>query len=159
MHPDPKRILPIIVVLFLLGGGYYLWSNGLLPGSVSTANDENLVSGFIEGDEYKVASELAGRVNAINVTEGDRVMQGQTLIELDHALLDAQIAQTQAALITAQAQLKLVANSARTSDVAAAEAALKAAQENSAKVRGGATASPLTGVRSSSTTTGESADS
>ena len=55
-----------------------------------TADENNIVSGFIEGKEYKVASEISGRVNTVAVDQGARVTAGQTLIELDHALLDAQ---------------------------------------------------------------------
>lgn len=140
---ERKRIIPIVLVLLLLGGGYYLWSNGLLPGMTPAVNDENVVSGFIEGKNYKVTSEISGRVSTVAVEEGARVTAGQTLVELDHALLDAQIAQQQAAVNTAQAQLTLVQTPARASDVSAAQAALKAAQENYDKVSGGATASDL----------------
>ena len=143
MHPNPKRILPVLVVLLVLGGGYYLWSNGLLPGMTPLTKAENSVSGFIEGKEFRVASELAGRVSAVHVDEGARVTAGQLLLELDHALLDAQIAQAQAAVNTAQAQLNLAQTPARASDVAAAQAALKAAQENFEKLRAGANASDL----------------
>lgn len=147
MHPNPKRIIPLVIFLLLLGGGYYLWSNGMLPGMLPTANDENIVSGFIEGAEYKVAAEISARVRAVHVDEGARVVQGQPVIELDHALLDAQITQAQAAINTAQAQLDLIKSPAREADVAAAQAALKAAQENFDKVRGGATASDLTAAQ------------
>lgn len=138
-----KRIIPIVIVLLLLGGGYYAWSNGLLPGTTRIVSDEGTASGFIEAQEFKVASEIPGRVVVVNADEGAHVVSGQTLIELDHTLLDAQIAQAQAGVDTAQAQLNLVQNPARASDVAAAEAALNAAQENFDKVRGGANASDL----------------
>lgn len=138
-----RRIIPVVIILLLLGGGYYAWSNGLLPGMTRGLNDETSASGFIEAEEYKVASEMPGRVRAVNVDEGARVTAGQTLIELDHALLDAQIAQAQAAVDTAQAQLNLVQNPSRASDVAAAQAALKAAQESYDKVRAGANESDL----------------
>ena len=147
MHPNPKRIVPVIVILLLLGGGYYLWSNGLLPGMTPVVNDANSVSGFIEGKEYKVASELSGRVSVVKVDEGARVTAGQLVIELDHALLDAQIAQAQAAVNTAQAQLNLVQTPARASDIAAAQAALNAAKENFEKLRAGANASDLTAAQ------------
>lgn len=138
-----KRILPIVIVLLVLGGGYYLWSNGLLPGTTRPANNNDIVSGFIEGEPYKIASEIAGRVTLVNVDEGAQVTAGQTLVELDHTLLDAQIAQAQSAVETAQAQLTLAQTPARASDVTAAQAAVSAAQENLDKVRGGATASDL----------------
>ncbi len=145
MHPNPKRIFPVIVVLLLLGGGYYLWSTGQLPfvANANAANDQDIVSGFIEGDSLKIASELSGRINAVNVDEGARVQAGMVLVELDHTLLDAQIAQAQAAVDTAQAQLTQLQKSARPSDLAAAEAALQAAKENYAKLSAGANASDL----------------
>src|SRR5207247_522170 len=127
------------IVLLLLGGGYYLWSSGLLPGTTRPANENDIVSGFIEGEQYKIASEIAGRVTVVNVDEGAQVSAGETLVELDHTLLDAQIAQAQAAVETAQAQLTLAQTPARASDVTAAQAAVAAAQQNLDKVRGGAT--------------------
>src|SRR5581483_8872513 len=129
----------------LIGGGYYLWETGQLPffSNVSAAEDNNIVSGYIEGTEYQVTSEIAARVSAVNVDEGARVQAGQVLVELDHTLLDAQIAQAQAAVKTAEAQLALVQKSARPSDIAAAQAALKAAQENYDKVRKRPTADDL----------------
>lgn len=143
MHPNPKRIIPVVIILLLIGG-YFLWSSGNLPFLANAAaNASGIVSGYIEGKEYKVASEIAGRVNAVNVDEGARVQAGQVLVELDHALLDAQIAQAQAAVNTANAQLAAIQKSARPGDVAAAEAALNAAKENYSKVSSGATASDL----------------
>lgn len=138
-----RRIIPIVIVLLLLGGGYYLWSNGLLPGMTLRADDKGIVSGFIEGEQYKVTSEISGRISTVAVDEGAQVTSGQTLVELDHTLLDAQIAQAQAAVETAQAQLALVRTPARASDVTAAQAAVNAAKDNLDKVRGGATESDL----------------
>lgn len=145
MHPNPKRMIPVLIVLLLIGGGYYLWSANLLPfvSNVNAAQDANTASGYIEGKEYKITSELGARVQTVLVNEGARVQAGDVVLELDHTLLDAQIAQAQAAVKTAEAQLALVQNSARPSDVAAAQAALKAAQENFDKVSAGANASDL----------------
>ncbi|MCG3139448.1 MAG: hypothetical protein HDKAJFGB_00323 [Anaerolineae bacterium] len=145
MHPNPKQIIPVVLGLTLLLGGYWLWSSGHLPfvPNVTATENENTASGYIEGKEYKIASEISGRVNAVNAEEGARVRAGAVLIELDHALLDAQIAQAQAAVKTAAAQLMLVQNSARPSDLAAAQAALHAAQENYAKISAGANSSDL----------------
>lgn len=145
MHPNPKRIIPILIVLLLIGGGYYLWSTGQLPfvSNATAAQGANTASGYIEGKEYKSASEISGRVSAVHADEGARVAAGDVLVELDHALLDAQIAQAQAAVQTAEAQLALVQNSARPSDVAAAQAALKAAKENFDKLKAGANVSDL----------------
>ncbi len=43
----------------------------------------NCVSGFIEADEIRLGSRLGGRVLAVHVAEGQRVQQGQLLVELE----------------------------------------------------------------------------
>jgi multidrug resistance efflux pump len=43
----------------------------------------NRVSGFIEADEIRIGSRLGGRVRAVHVDEGQRVRQGETLVELE----------------------------------------------------------------------------
>ncbi len=136
-----KRLIPVVVILAVVIGGYVLYSNGFLPFAASA--NTNTVSGFIEGDEISIAPEIGGRIAGMTVDEGSRVTAGQTLVQLDHTMLDAQIAQAQAAVATAQAQLTQLQNGARASDVAAAHAALAAAQQNNDKVRAGPTADQL----------------
>ena len=128
-HPNPKRVIPIVIVLVLVIGGYWLYSNNLLP--FFSKGDTNTASGFIEGEEIAIAPEVGGRIEVITVQEGDVVKQGQELVRLDRAMLDAQIAQAQAALNTASAQLAQVKAGSRTEDVRQAEAAL--AQANAAR--------------------------
>ena len=138
-----KRFAPIVVLLVLLVGGYYLYSTGNLPFISSADAGANTASGFIEGDEVAIAVEVGGRVESLSAEEGDGVKAGQEIVRLDRALLDAQIAQSQAAVDTAKAQLAQIKNGPRASDVAAARAAVAAAQQNYDKLRGGATASDL----------------
>ncbi|MGB8643821.1 MAG: efflux RND transporter periplasmic adaptor subunit [Anaerolineae bacterium] len=138
-----RRIIPVIVLLILVGGGYYLYTNNLLPFLPNAGAANDTVSGFIEGTDVSLVPEVGGRIDSLSVDEGDRVTAGQELVKLDHSLLDAQIAQAQAAVDTARAQLTQIKNGARPSDVTAARAALDAAQKNYDKVRGGATESDL----------------
>jgi membrane fusion protein YbhG len=138
-----KRIVPIVLLLALVVGGYYLYSTGNLP-FISSANAEaSTVSGFIEGEEISIAPEVGGRIQSITADEGDRVTAGQVVVRLDPAQLNAQIAQAQAAVATAQAQLTQLQNQPRPSDVAAARAALDAAQQNYDRVRAGPTIDQL----------------
>lgn len=136
-----KRLIPVAILIAVILIGYYLYSNGLLPSS-SQANS-NAVSGFIEGEEITIAPEIGGRIQDIAVDEGGRVTAGQEIVHLDHSLLDAQLAQAQAALDTANAQLSQLTDPPRTSDVTAARAALAAAQQNYDKVRAGPTVDQL----------------
>jgi HlyD family secretion protein len=126
---DRKRIIPIVIVVLVLLGGYYLYSTNRLPFAASNTFVQS-VSGFIEGDEITVAAEVGGRIDALTVDEGDTVTKGQELVRLDRASLDAQIAQAQAALATAQAQLAQVKAGARPEDIRQAEAALAQAVAN-----------------------------
>lgn len=120
-HRPPKQAMVIIPILVLALIGYWLYS------TYTASIEANTASGFIEGEEIAIAAEVAGRIEAINVEEGDRVTKGQELVRLDRAMLDAQIAQAQAAVSTAQAQLAQVKAGARAEDVRQAEATLKQA--------------------------------
>jgi HlyD family secretion protein len=133
-----KRIIPVVVLIVLGVVGYYVYANYLSVGA-----DDNIVSGFIEGEEVAIAPEIGGRIEAITVDEGDPVTTKQEIVRLDRTTVNAQIAQAQAALDTANAQLTQLKNQPRASDVAAARAALAAAQENYDKVRAGPTVDQL----------------
>ncbi len=124
MHkPNPRRIAPVILLLIVIAGGYYLYTTGRLP-ALTTDAAANGVSGYIEGDEVRIAAEVGGRIESIAVKEGDRVTAGQELVRIDRALLDAQLAQAQAAVAVATAQQAQVKAGARAEDVRQAETAL-----------------------------------
>jgi HlyD family secretion protein len=117
-----KRIIPIAIILLLAIGGYYLYANGMLPFFSNPV--ANTASGFIEGEEISISAEVGGRIESVTAQEGDVVKQGQELVRLDRSMLDAQIAQAQAALNTANAQLAQIKAGSRAEDVRQAEAAL-----------------------------------
>ena len=133
-----KRIIPVVILILLGLVGYYVYTNYFSAGAESS-----IVSGFIEGEEIAIAPEVGGRIQAITVDEGDRVTAGQEIVRLDRTTLNAQIAQAQAAVDTAKAQLAQLQNQPRASDVAAARAALDAARQNYDKVRAGPTIDQL----------------
>jgi len=85
-------------------------------------------SGIIRADEIAVASEFGGRVAAMPVAEGDTVQAGQVLVQIDTALLDAQIEAAQAQVETAQAALALARAGSRPGQIAVAQAQLSQAQ-------------------------------
>src|SRR5437899_7258045 len=88
-----KRIVPLALLCLVLIGGllYSQRRTGPLK-----------VSGFIESDEIRVGSRVGGRVQKILVQEGDKVRQGQPLVELEPFNLAEQ--RSQAAGMLAQAQ-------------------------------------------------------
>ncbi len=114
-----KRIIPVVLLIVVLLGAYYVYTTYWVAGA-----NANTASGFIEGEEIAIAAEVGGRIEAITVDEGARVTAGQELVRLERSLLDAQIAQAQAAVETAQAQLAQVKAGARPEEIRQAEAAL-----------------------------------
>jgi multidrug resistance efflux pump len=121
-----KRIIPIIILIAVLGGGYYWYTNRI---SAVTLAPAGLVgSGAIEAETVAITAELGGRIVDIKVAEGDEVAAGQVLVQLDQADLLAQQAQFEAAVASARANLALVSALALPQDVAAAQAQLAQTQ-------------------------------
>ena len=126
MHPNPKRILPVILILALIGFGWW-WFYGRAAAQTNELN----ASGTIEAIEFVIAPEIAGRVLQVNATEGEAVTAGQVLVTLDPAFLNAQKAQAQAALNVA------------THAAAAADSAAQAAAANVALLQSNPTPEQL----------------
>ncbi len=87
-----------------------------------------VVSGFIEGEEVVVASEVTGRVAEMLVERGDEVQRGDVLVRLDDALLQSQRLEAEAGLAAARANLSSVLAGARPEEIIAARAALAQAE-------------------------------
>ncbi|HVP36284.1 MAG TPA: efflux RND transporter periplasmic adaptor subunit [Terriglobales bacterium] len=95
-----KRLGIIILVIILALVLYFLLSsNGKKNGREISA------SGTIEVTEVEVSSKLPGRIEKLLVNEGDSVVKGQVLIELEKNELEAQLKQAQAAYQASLAQL------------------------------------------------------
>ncbi|HEX9924863.1 MAG TPA: efflux RND transporter periplasmic adaptor subunit [Anaerolineae bacterium] len=137
------KIVPFIVILLLaggIGGGYWYLNQhpdeliqlqlrfGLI--SESEATGVQTVSGFIEADEIDIAPEAGGRIVQLTVGEGDFVEAGQLLVELDTALLQAELARAEAKIAVAQAQLAKVEAGVQAEEIAKAEAAVAVAEAN-----------------------------
>ena len=87
-------------------------------------------SGFIEGEEVTVASEIQGVIDDITVDRGDRVIAGNVVVRLDDSGLRGQRGEAEAAVSAAQANLDRVLAGARAEEIAAASAALMEARAN-----------------------------
>ena len=97
--------------------------------SVRSASGTVVASGeVVPAQEADVSFTVSGRVQAVAVVEGDEVQAGQVLATLETDLLEANVAQAEATLEAAQAQLALVKAGPRPAEITAAEAQVEAAQ-------------------------------
>src|SRR3974377_697551 len=133
-----KRILGLIIGVIVVSAiGFFGYQRFLAPTSALTptpaeaAKAEAAVvsaQGFVEPQHSSdLAFRAGGVVMEILIAEGDRVKQGQALIRLQDDQLQAAVAQAQAALDLAKANLDQVQQGARTEEITAAEAAVKGA--------------------------------
>lgn len=139
------RLVLVLVLLSAAAGGYWYfqqhpdqWTQlqlrfGLI--SEAEASGGYSVSGFIEAEQVNVAAEIKGRITRLAAGEGDLVQAGQTLVELDTALLEAQMQQAQAKVATARAQLAKVQAGVRPEEIAKAEAAVRQAEAGAEAAR------------------------
>lgn len=137
-----QRIIEAIIIILLLfavvGVGYWIFSNNpqvwelvLVELELATPEAETAgitASGFIEVRQVAIAPEVSGRIARLMVDEGDQVREGQVLVEIDTDLRDAQIAEAEAAVAMAEAQLDRVKAGTRAEDVAVAEAGVAMAE-------------------------------
>jgi HlyD family secretion protein len=72
--------------------------------------------------EAQLGFTLAGRMQTVTVAVGDQVQPGALLVTLDTAALEAQVAQAEAGLQAAHAQLALLQAQPRSAEIAAAQA-------------------------------------
>lgn len=88
-----KQFAPFLVI-FLIAAAivFYLTQIAADEGGPLTA------SGTVEAVDVDVSSELGGRVARITAEEGDRVQQGELLIQFDDDALQAELEQAEATL-------------------------------------------------------------
>ena len=58
MHPNPRRIAPIVLLIAIAGGAIWYFTQGRNSGS----NGALAASGTIEGTQVVIAPELSGRL-------------------------------------------------------------------------------------------------
>jgi membrane fusion protein YbhG len=126
MHPNPKRVLPVLLILALAGFGWWYFTR-------SAVADTGVLSasGTIEAVSFNISPEVGGRVTAVNGAEGGAVKAGDVLVQFDTRTPEAQRAQADAALAAVQATAR------------AAEAAQTAATANYALLKAGPTPQQL----------------
>jgi len=127
------RVLRIALaagILAVIAGGLYGW--------LSARSDPSpTASGNIEADEILVGSRVGGRVSKVLVREGDRVQEGQVLLELERDELEARRAEAAGQVAQLQAALDELRRGSRPEEIARARAQVQQALENLAMVQAG----------------------
>jgi HlyD family secretion protein len=103
------------------------------------ADDATLrYTGFVEGEERVLRSEVAGRVLEVAFAEGERVPAGAVVARLDASEIDAKLASKRRELAVLEAQIRrqdeqvALAEATWSRDVSAQEAALRQAEADAA---------------------------
>lgn len=135
-----------------------------IPASINndSAGGARVTGNFIAFTQAQIAFQSPGRLKEYLVKEGDAVKTGDALASLDTSILDFQIAQAEAAVnsamaavntakagvASAEARLKQAQTPANAESQLAAQAALKAAEANFARVSKGPSENELAVAKS-----------
>ncbi|MDE2060008.1 MAG: efflux RND transporter periplasmic adaptor subunit [candidate division NC10 bacterium] len=124
---EPKRKIVLLVALALAGAVLIVgWRLVREKGD----GDNLVANGTIEATEVEVSSKLPGRLAQLLVKEGDQVQANQVIARLDTSEIEAEVAQAQAALAKAEAQLKELLAGSRLQEIEEARANLQQADDN-----------------------------
>lgn len=127
---DRKRWLAFtafVIIAAIVGVGLWL----------SRQSGPEQVQAMVDADEIIVSAKVAGRIEQLHVSEGDRVAAGQQLFTLTGPEIAAKRAQAEAVIAAAQAQSAKARNGARREEIEAARA-------NAARADAGAALAQLT---------------
>ena len=131
--PSSSRIKRLVLMLsvpmlLVIGAGLYWLS---LAGKVSTDN------AYVQQDKVTVSAEVGGKIAEVLVKDGDWVSAGQVLFRVDAEPYRLQLAQAQADLARAQANVIALANSTELTgvDIAAAREDIAFAQAHFERIK------------------------
>ena len=97
-----RLVLMLSLPLALLVGGVYYWQS--LQGKVTTDN------AYLKQDKVGVSAEIVGKIVEVSVREGQLVKAGDLLFRVDPEPYGLQIAEADAAIATAQANVTALSN-------------------------------------------------
>lgn len=94
-----------------------------------------LATGYVEGEYVQIAAVSTAQILQIAVASGDRVVEGQPLVELEKRDAEIALAQAEAALSRAESQLANLRQGKRPEEIKVIEATLASAKAQSAEAR------------------------
>jgi multidrug resistance efflux pump len=117
-----------------IGGGVWYWFSFLPAGRAATTQH---LPGVVEVQEVRLGSKVGGRVRDVLVSEGSLVEAGTSLVTFEVPELLAQRSQWDAKIRSAEANLEKARNGPRPQEIAAAEAAVAAADARAKRMKVG----------------------
>lgn len=124
------RIAAAIAAVILLAAlGMARYFDRRADGSRITA------SGTIEATEVNIESKVTGRIEEIRADEGDRVEDGELLVQIETREIEAQVRAAEAQVAAARANLSNLEAGSREQEIKKAEASLEEARANQEKTR------------------------
>ncbi|AKM09051.1 HlyD family secretion protein [Croceicoccus naphthovorans] len=117
-----RHALMALVPLLLLAGGIWYWTS--LQGKVSTDN------AYLKLDKVAISADVGGRIVDVQVHDGETVEPGALLFRVDPEPYRLRLAEADAAIATAQANVTALSNSTDLSgvDIGAARESIAFAQ-------------------------------
>ncbi len=153
MSTKTKAKLIIGALLLILISAFFLWPSTdvsvieeeklrtveLVPaGDLVTDTVVTSTLGTVQSlQDVSVRAETSGQVVNINITEGDTVVAGEIVMELERQSLEAQVLQARARLSSAQATLNKLLNGDRPEDIQIIEQKLIAEKERLKELKRG----------------------
>ena len=153
-----------VLILILAVGGYVGYTRWLKPEGAQ-AQDAQVVTELVVVErgtlqdsiettgnlaparERSLAFETTGRVSEVFVSEGDRVTEGQPLMQLETTSLEQVVQRATLNLERAEVQLAQVKDGPTEAEIAAAEASVSSAKAAYAQVKDGASEETLAQLR------------
>ncbi len=119
-----KRFVPFVVIALAIAA--FLLRDRILP----AAPGQNAWLGAVDARLTLVGPLAAGRITAVKVAKGNEVKAGDVLFTMDDAAAQAQVAQAEAAVNTAQQSLKDLQSGKRPEELAIYDQQLEQAKAN-----------------------------
>ena len=139
-----RFVVVVIIVLAIIGAGWYIISNVKPTLGSYTVEKGNIVlsvdiPGTVSSDNsVGLSFQESGQISKIYVKEGDPVNQGDTLASLDDSAQQTALRQQQATLASAQANYQKLLDGATAQDIKTSQDVVNSAQQNLTNAYSGA---------------------